>query len=113
MVSKSVVRLSVIVALALAGCVTPTELLNSKQEMALETVMTRAKFEMNCPQATGTVLSREVTQPAVQGPEVMGVQRAEFTIGVTGCDQRKTYVVVCPDGGEGCFATGPGGVLKE
>jgi len=42
-----------------------------------------------------------------------GLWRAEYTIGVAGCDKRHTYVVVCPDGGEGCFATGPGRFLRE
>jgi len=39
---------------------------------------------------------------------VSGIQRAEYTIGVKGCDKRETYVVICPEGGEGCYAAGPG-----
>ena len=35
-------------------------------------------------------------------------QRAEYTIGVAGCGKRTTFVVICPDGGEGCFGAGPG-----
>ena len=38
-------------------------------------------FEMNCPEAKPTVISREVIQPALQGPFVNGSQRAEYTIG--------------------------------
>jgi hypothetical protein len=41
-----------------------------------------------------------------------GVERAEYTIGVSGCGERKTFVVLCPEGGDGCFAAGPGGFLK-
>ena len=111
--SKSFMRLSVIVGLALSGCVTQTQLLNNSQDMALQTVLTRAKFEMNCPDATGTILSREVVQPAIEGPGFIGIQRAEYTVGVAGCKQRHTYVVVCPEGGESCFATGSGGFLRE
>ena len=37
-----------------------------------------------------------------------GVQRAEYTVGVTGCDKRMVLTVICPDGGEGCYATGAG-----
>ena len=96
-----------------AGCVSQSKFLASKQDMAMQTVLTRAKFEMNCPEATGTILSQEVVQPAMQGPMVGGYWRAEYTIGVAGCDKRHTYVVVCPDGGEGCFATGPGKFLRE
>jgi len=86
------------------ACQTQAQFLASRQDKALETALTRARFEMNCPDAKGEVLSSEVTQPAVQGPYVAGVERGEFTIGVTGCGQRNTYIVACPEGGEGCFA---------
>ena len=56
---------------------------------------------MNCPTANGQVLSREVTQPAIQGPMMMGEERGLFTIGVEGCGQPQTYQVVCPMGGDG------------
>src|SRR5207249_3594656 len=36
------------------------------------------------------------------------VARAEYTIGVEGCGKRTTFVVVCPDTGEGCLARGAG-----
>jgi hypothetical protein len=32
-------------------------------------------------------------------------QRAEYTIGVAGCNQRATYLVICAEGG-GCVAGG-------
>ena len=60
--------------------------------------MTRGQFEMNCPSATGQVLSQEVTQPAIQGPYLQGEERGLFTIGVAGCDQRRVYQVFCPVG---------------
>ena len=94
-----------------AGCVSQSKFLASKQDMAMQTALTRAKFEMSCPDATGTILSQEVVQPGA--PMAGGLWRAEYTIGVTGCDKKHTYVVVCPDGGEGCFATGPGRFLRE
>ena len=31
-------------------------------------------------------------QPVVWG----GQERAEYTVGVAGCDQRMTYIVICP-----------------
>jgi hypothetical protein len=37
-------------------------------------------------------------QPALQGPFVGGIQRAEDTVGVEGCGQRTVFVVVCPEG---------------
>ena len=100
--------LAILAVLTLSGCVSQTQFLDGKQPMAIQTALGRGQFELNCPQATPVVISREVVQPALQGPFVNGIQRAEFTIGVSGCDRRMTFIVVCPDGGEGCFATGPG-----
>ena len=99
-------------ALLITGCVSQTQFLDSKQPMATQTALSRAQFEMNCPDATSTIISREVIQPALQGAYVGGIQRAEYTIGVSGCGKRSTYVVICPEGGEGCYAAGPGGFHK-
>jgi hypothetical protein len=110
---KSIVPLAFIAVLAGAGCVTQTKFLDSKQAMATQTAVTRGQFEMNCPAATGTVLSREVVQPALQGPLMVGIQRAEYTVGVAGCGKRTTFVVICPDEGDGCFAAGPGRFHRE
>lgn len=105
--------LIVVVALAGAGCVSQAQFLDSKQGMAMQTAVTRGQFEMNCPAATGTILSREVVQPALEGPRMGGIQRAEYTVGVAGCGRRTTFVVICPDEGDGCFATGPGRFIRE
>src|SRR5262245_53569314 len=95
-------------AMAVGGCVTPAQFLDSKQPMAVQTAVTRGQFELSCPTATGTVLSKEVVQPLMRGPWVGGVQRAEYTVGVSGCDKRIVFTVICPEGREGCFAAGPG-----
>lgn len=105
--------LAALVSLAGAGCVTQQQLLDNYEAQALQTASTRARFELNCQAATATVLSREVVQPALQGPWVSGIQRAEYTIGVSGCGERKTYIVICPEGGDGCYAAGPGRFLPE
>jgi hypothetical protein len=102
---KSFTLMLFIASLAAAGCATQAKFLDTKQDKAMETALVRARFEMNCQNATGTILSREVTQPALHGPRA-GVERAEFTIGAEGCGQRHTYVVICPEGGEGCYAAG-------
>jgi hypothetical protein len=94
--------------LAFGGCATQAQFLRSKQAMAMRTAGTRGRFEMNCPSATGTLIPQEVVRPALRGPWVAGIQRAEYTIGISGCGQRTTFIVVCPEGGEGCFAAGPG-----
>lgn len=107
-VQRGVGQVAIAVALAAAGCQTQQQLLDQSQGMAMQTAVSRGQFELNCPQATGVVISREVVQPVLQGPWVQGIQRAEYTIGVEGCGERKTFVVICPEGGGGCFAAGPG-----
>jgi hypothetical protein len=91
-------------AVGLTACVSQQQQLDSRQDEAINMAVNRAKFELNCPAATGEVLSREVVQPALNGPMMMGVERVEYTIGVAGCNQRNTYVVLCPLDGQGCFA---------
>jgi hypothetical protein len=92
--------------LMLAGCASQPTFLDSKQAMAVDTAVARAKFDLNCPSAQGTVLSRQFIQAPVAGPRLnaVGVDRGEFTIGVQGCNQRGTYMVVCTQGTEGCVA---------
>jgi hypothetical protein len=99
--------------LAATACVTQQQFLDQHQPMAIQTAVGRGQFELNCPSATGVVISREVVQPRLEGTGpylggVQGVQRAEYTIGVEGCGERKTFVVLCPEGSGGCFAAGPG-----
>jgi hypothetical protein len=106
--ARSFTRVALIAVLFSAGCASQAEFLNNNQFNATHTAVSRAQFEMNCQQVTPTIISREVVQPALQGPWVNGIQRAEYTVGVAGCGKRTTYVVICPDGGGGCFAAGPG-----
>ncbi|RNC64546.1 MAG: hypothetical protein ED859_18360 [Desulfuromonadales bacterium] len=100
--------MALIVLLILAGCVSQAQFLDNKQSMAIQTASNRAQFELSCQDTSATVISREVIQPALQGPWVNGIQRAEYTIGISGCGKKAMFVVICPDGGEGCFAAGPG-----
>ena len=111
----------VIALLCTAGCKSNTQFLDERQSQAVETALTRGKFELNCPEAKPTVLSREFVEPGptFQGPEP--VARSEYTIGVEGCGKRISFVVVCPvlvtifhdNTGEGCLATGPGRFLAD
>jgi hypothetical protein len=109
---SSIVWMVLIATVALAACTSQTQMLNNKQAMALQTALTQGKFDLNCPQAQAEVLTREVTQPAIQGPFFSGIQRAEYTVGVTGCGQRTTFLVLCPQGGENCFATSPSARIR-
>jgi len=100
--------------LAASGCVSQAQFLNNMQPAAIQNAEARGRFELNCPNATATVLSREVVQPVLEGPFVGGgLQRAEYTVGVAGCGARKTFVVICPEEGDGCFAAGPGRFIRE
>ena len=76
--------------------------------MAVQTALNRARFDMNCSSVTGQVLSSNVNELSwVQGPlggTAYGVQRLVYTVGVTGCGRRRTYIVICPERRPGCFA---------
>ena len=102
-----------VAALGATACETNTQFLDANQGMAVETAVSRGKFEMNCSAVTPSVLSREVVEPVIVGPRAYGIDRAEYMIGVSGCGDRKTFVVICPDGGDGCFAAGPGRFYTE
>ena len=100
-------RLLALACLTLAGCVTQQQLLQQRQLNAEQVALQRAQFDMSCPTATATVLSSDYIQPALQGPWVQGLTRLEYTIGIEGCGQRTTVVVMCQEGTETCFAANP------
>jgi hypothetical protein len=102
--SKSFTISALIATLGAIGCMSQADFLTSKQPTAIQTAVSRGQFEMNCPNATGQVLSQEVTQPAIQGPYMGGEERGLFTVGVAGCGQRRVYQVFCPVGGDSCTA---------
>ena len=104
----TIVRYRHVAALALvAGCATQNQMLQTRQPGAIQAALERGRFELNCPSATATVLSSDFIQPAVQGPWVQGLERVEYTVGVAGCNQRTTYVVLCQVGTDTCFAANP------
>ena len=98
---------SVAIACVAIGCATQSQVLAQRQSGAVQTALQRGRFDLNCPSATATVLSQDYIQPAVQGPWVSGLTRVEYTVGVAGCDQRTTYVVICQEGTDTCFAASP------
>ena len=102
--SKSLTIWALIASFAVAGCMTEGQFLASRQPTAIQTALSRGQFEMNCPAATGEVLSQELTQPPIQGPLIQGESRGLFTIGVSGCGQRRVYQVFCAMQGDSCTA---------
>ena len=90
--------------LLLSGCTSDQQYLDDGREQAISTALERGRFELNCPAATGSVLSQELAQPAMIGWRTIPITRSVYTVGVEGCGQRTTFAVVCTQGGGGCFA---------
>jgi len=104
---KAALTLSVVaVAGILYGCQSQQQMVNEMQPDALQVAKQRGKFELNCPSATATVISHEMIQSDIVNPRWAPPQRAEYTIGVAGCNKRATYLVICAEGGTGCVAGG-------
>jgi hypothetical protein len=56
-------------ALALAaGCASQQQMLDERQAAAVETALQRGRFDLNCPAATGIVLSRDFIQRRSRAP---------------------------------------------
>ena len=106
---------SLLLVLSLVGgCASGPPFIDQMQPEAVNMAVRRGQFEMNCPAATGEMLSRETLQPLVQTIRYSGPERAEYTIGVSGCGQRATYVVICPDNGSmSCVAGGSRNVIRQ
>ena len=99
--------------LALAGCQSQQQIVDSMQTDAVHVAQRRGAFEMNCPAATAQVLSNEMIQTPIMNPRFAPPQRAEYTVGVSGCGQRATYLVVCAEGGTGCIAAGARNIVRQ
>jgi hypothetical protein len=100
------------VVMVAAGCQSTAQMMQAAEGEALQEATNRGRFEMNCPAATGTVISKDLMQPAVQAIRFSGPERGEFTVGVSGCGQRSTYIVICPLNGSGCFPVGTRNVVR-
>jgi hypothetical protein len=90
----------------LFGCQSQQQMVDEMQADATQVAKQRGKFELNCPTATAQVLSKEMIQSEIVNPRWAPPQRSEYTVGVSGCDKRATYLVVCAEGGTGCIASG-------
>ena len=47
-----------LVVAIVTGCATQSQQLTARQPAAVQTALERGRFDLNCPTATGTVLSR-------------------------------------------------------
>ena len=94
----------VICAVFCCGCESQQQAVDQMQPNALRVAQTRGQFELNCPAATAAALSKEMIQTAAPTVRYSPPERAEYTVGVSGCGKRETYIVVCAQGGTGCVA---------
>jgi len=76
---------------SLTGCQTDAQILAGEQEKATQTALRRGQFELDCSQATATILSSNLLDRGRLGAYL----QAEYTVGVAGCGQRRTYTVIC------------------
>lgn len=97
---------AVAVSAIVYGCQSQQQMVNEMQADAVQVAKQRGRFELNCPSATASVLSNEMIQSEIVNPRWAPPQRAEYTIGVSGCNRRATYLVICTEGGTGCVASG-------
>jgi hypothetical protein len=97
-------KFSMLFAVLMAvGCMTESQFLGSRQPTAMQVAVSRGQSAMSCPSASGEMLSQEFTQ-AVPTPIVQAGYSGVFTIGVSGCGQRRVYEVFCAMKGDDCTA---------
>jgi hypothetical protein len=99
-------------AIVLLGCESQQQMVNDMQPKAVQVAQKRGAFDLNCPAATAQVLSNEMVQTPASTRRYMPPERAEYTVGVSGCGKRATYMVVCAEGGTGCVATGTDNTVR-
>jgi hypothetical protein len=102
-----------LLAAGLFGCQSQQQVVDEMQSDATQVAQQRGKFELNCPTATAGVLSKEMIQSVITNPMWAPPQRAEYTVGVSGCGKRATYLVVCAQGGTGCVADGARNEIQQ
>lgn len=91
---KTRYSLAVLLTVAvLGGCMNDQQFLAQNQEAALDATLARAKFELDCPQVSTSVLSSKVTQV----PLYNASNRTEYTIGARGCGRQAVYITYCLD----------------
>jgi len=82
---------ALLAATVLGGCMTDQQFLAQNQSAAVNASVSRAKFELNCPNVTASVLSSKVAQFAYAN------SRTEYTIGARGCGRQVVYITYCLD----------------
>jgi hypothetical protein len=94
--------------IAVTGCASQSGFIRDKQDPAVASALARGRFDLTCPGATANVISSNYLPKAESG-DWKGIERAEFTVGVVGCNQKAAYIVVCPDKSDTCQPAQPSG----
>jgi hypothetical protein len=102
-----------VLAAGFCSCQSQQHVVDEMQADATPVAQQRGKFELNCPTATAGVLSKEMIQSVISNPRWAPPQRAEYTVGVSGCGKRATYMVVCAQGCTGCVAAGARNEIQQ
>jgi hypothetical protein len=107
---------ALVLPLVISACATEAQFLAQTQPAAVNTALSRGRFELNCPQATGTVLSKKMTY--INGVGIgmgggTGYEWGEYTVGVKGCGKSAVYETMCRDS-DNCNAfSGNSGVINN
>lgn len=91
---------ALVLPMIISGCATEAQLLAQVAPAALKTALVRGQFELNCPQATGSILSQKITYINGVGMGMRGgggYEWNEYTIGVKGCGKQVVYETMCRD----------------
>ncbi len=105
---------ALVLPMLLSACATEAQFLAQNAPSAMNTALARGRFELNCPQASGTVLSQKVTYINGMGIGMAGgggYEWTEYTIGVSGCGKRAVYETMCRDQ-DNCNAFGNNAVSQ-
>jgi len=83
-----------VIALAtiLSACASQTSRVDEMQPYAIKTGQQRGASELDCPAATAQVVTKKEIEAAQTTGWYEYPHRSEFTVDVTGCGKRKSYL---------------------
>src|SRR5215469_4533647 len=92
------------VATTQGGCASQTSRVDEMQPYAIKAAQQRASTELDCPAATGNVVTKKETEESQTTGWYEYPHRSEFTVDVSGCGKLKSYLVGCDWRQKGCEA---------
>jgi hypothetical protein len=89
---------------ALAGCASQTSRVDEMRPYAIKAAQQRGSAELDCPAATSQLLTKKEIEASQTTGWYEYPHHSEFTVEVTGCGKRKSYLVGCDWKQKGCEA---------